>query len=104
IAGESALVAFDQQMIPAVRAAAPTKLVLFEPDAVRNEINMAPLGDGSLGAGTAYAPHVYTLAFTDPDETGVTEATYAPSNVNALHEAQSWDAPLVITEYGYPPG
>jgi hypothetical protein len=24
--------------------------------------------------------------------------------VNALHEAQSWNAPLVITEYGYPPG
>jgi endoglycosylceramidase len=104
IAGEPQLVAFDQQMIPAVRAAAPTKLVLFEPNAVRNEINMAPLGDGSLGAGTAYAPHVYTLAFTDPDETGVTEATYSASNVNALSEARSWEAPLVITEYGYPPG
>jgi endoglycosylceramidase len=101
---EAPLRAFDRQVIPAVRAAAPTKLVLFEPDSIRNELGTAPLGTGSLGTGTVYAPHVYTLAFTNPDEPGVTEATYAPSNVNALAEAQSWDAPLVITEYGYPPG
>jgi len=103
LASQSELLAFADEMIPALRAAAPAKLVLFEPNALRNEVNSAPLGDGSVGKGTVYAPHVYTLAFSDPNETGVTEATYAASNVNALREAQSWAAPLVITEYGYPP-
>jgi len=103
-ASEAELVSFDEEMIPAVRAAAPTKLILFEPNSIRDDINTAPLGSGSLGPGVVYAPHVYTLAFSDPDEPGVTEATYAPSNLNALSEAQSWEAPLVITEYGYPPG
>jgi endoglycosylceramidase len=97
------ILALYQQMIPAVRAAAPQKLIFFEPDAIRNEIGQAPLGNGSLGAGTAYAPHVYTLAFTDANATGVTYSTYAVSNVNARTEADSWQAPLVITEYGYPP-
>jgi len=97
------LLALYQQMIPPIRAAAPDKLVFFEPNAIRNEIGSAPLGDGSIGAGTVYAPHVYTLAFTAPDTPGVTEATYAPSNLSARAEANSWDAPLVITEFGYPP-
>lgn len=98
-----AIQALHQEMIPALRAAAPAKLLFFEPCATRNELDEATLGNGSLGAGTVYAPHVYTLAFTDPDSTGVTKATYTASNVNARNEADSWDAPLVITEYGYPP-
>jgi endoglycosylceramidase len=103
LATDPQLLAFNTQVIPAIRAAAPTKLIFFEPDSVRDETGEASLGNGSLGAGTVYAPHVYTLAFTDPDEPGVTENTYAASNLNALDEAQSWQAPLVITEYGYPP-
>ncbi len=94
--------ALHEQMIPALRTAAPSKLVFFEPPAFRNEIDSASLGSGSIGAGTVYAPHVYTLAFTNPDES-VTKDTYAHSNESARDEADSWEAPLVITEYGYPP-
>jgi endoglycosylceramidase len=103
LATDAQLLAFNQQVIAAIRAAAPNKLVFYEPSATFDEIGEASLGNGSLGAGTAYSPHVYTLAFTDPDTSGVTENTYAPANYNALEEAQSWQAPLVITEFGYPP-
>jgi endoglycosylceramidase len=90
------------QMIPAMRAAAPNKLLLWEPTALRNELDEAELGDGgSLGAGTVYAPHVYTNAFAGGD--GFTEASLATSNVNARNEADSWAAPLVITEWGFDP-
>jgi hypothetical protein len=89
-------------MIPAMRAAAPTKLLFFEPPAFRNEIDSASLGNGSIGAGTVYAPHVYTRAFTDPNASA-TKEDFANSNESARAEADSWNAPLVITEYGYPP-
>ncbi len=102
-APDAEILALHEQMIPALRAAAPAKLLFFEPNSTRDELGQSVLGDGSIGAGTAYAPHVYTLAFSDPDEVGVTEQTYAPSNLNARREADSWAAPLVITEYGYPP-
>jgi endoglycosylceramidase len=95
--------AFNAEMVPAIRAAAPQKLVLFEPPAVRNELDQASLGTGSIGAGTAYAPHVYTLAFTNEGATGLTEQSFAASNVNARAEADSWAAPLVITEFGWDP-
>jgi hypothetical protein len=90
-------------MVPALRAAAPQKLILFEPPAIRNELDTATHGSGSIGAGTVYAPHVYTLAFSDEDAPNLTEASFANSNVNARAEADSWDAPLVITEFGWDP-
>jgi endoglycosylceramidase len=95
--------ALNAEMVPALRAAAPQKLVFFEPPAVRNELDQATLGSGSIGAGTVYAPHVYTLAFTNENATGLTEQTFANSNVNARAEADSWATPLVITEYGWDP-
>jgi endoglycosylceramidase len=94
--------ALEEQMIPVLRAAAPAKLLFFEPPAFRNELDTASMGPGSIGAGTVYAPHVYTLAFTDPNAS-VSKETFANSNDSARDEADSWHAPLVITEYGYPP-
>jgi hypothetical protein len=55
----------------------------------------------SLGAGTVYAPHVYTNAFAGGD--GFTETSLSTSNVNARSEADSWASPLVITEWGFNP-
>ncbi len=86
--------AFDAEMIPALRAAAPQKLIFFEPPAIRNELDTATHGMGSIGAGTVYAPHVYTLAFTNENTTGLTEESFANSNFNARAEADSWAAPL----------
>ena len=90
------------EMIPAVRAAAPQKLIFFEPSALRNELDEAPLGDGNVGAGTVYAPHVYTEAFVSNGEP-ITREELEPSNLRARDEADSWGAPLVVTEYGFGP-
>jgi endoglycosylceramidase len=90
------------QMIPAIRAAAPQKLVLWEPSVYRNDFDYAPQGDGgALGEGTVYSPHVYTDAFSGTDE--FSQTTLSTSNTNAIAEALSWGAPLVITEWGYGP-
>src|SRR6185437_12573932 len=43
----------------------------------------------------------YTTAFTGAD---FTKDSLAPSNQRAREEADSWGAPLVITEWGYSPG
>jgi endoglycosylceramidase len=91
------------QMIPAMRAVAPSKLLFWEPDAIRNVLDEAPQGTGApLGAGTVYSPHVYTDAFTGIDT--FTQQSLAKSNTNARDEAISWGAPLVITEWGFGPG
>jgi len=95
-----------QPALAAVRAVMPDKLFVFEPDALRNEVDSAPLGSASLGAGTAYAPHVYTFVFnssTPAEVASMTKAELDPSNLSAAAEAASWDAPALVTEWGYPP-
>jgi hypothetical protein len=90
------------EMVPPLRAAAPQKLVLWEPSVYRNQFDYAPQGDGgALGTGTVYSPHVYTDAFSGTDE--FSQTTLSTSNTNAIAEAQSWGAPLVITEWGFGP-
>jgi endoglycosylceramidase len=93
------------EVITAIRAADPGRLAFFEPDALRNFIDHAPLAQRDPWPGTVYAPHVYTLAFTGTDEQHqqMTRATLEPSNKAAHAEAKSWNAPLVITEFGYDP-
>jgi endoglycosylceramidase len=102
VASDAVLHPLYQEMVPAMRQAAPGKLLLWEPTAVRNQLDQATIGDGtSLGAGTVYAPHVYTNAFAGGD--GFTKESLTPSNVNARAEADSWSSPLVITEWGMNP-
>ncbi len=102
----SFLLPLYQPALTAVRAVMPDKLFVFEPDALRNEADSAPLGSGSLGVGTAYAPHVYTFVFspsTPAEIASMTEAELDPSNASAAAEAASWEAPGLVTEWGYPP-
>jgi endoglycosylceramidase len=92
----------------AIRQAMPGKLVLFEPSAERNFFDSAPEGSGPIGAGTAYAPHIYKLAFdgstsADPLRMTMTKETLRPQNERAVDEAASWGAALVVTEWGYAP-
>ena len=102
VASDDAIHPLYDEMVPALRAAAPQKLILWEPTVFRNELDEATQGTGTaLGAGTVYSPHVYTNAFVGGD--GFTEASLAKSNVNARAEADSWGAPLVITEWGFGP-
>lgn len=92
----------------AVRAAMPGKLFVFEPFVQRNFLDKAPLGSGALGPGTLYAPHTYKLAFDgasndDPARMKMTKDTLRPQVLNAVDEAASWGAGLMVTEWGYAP-
>lgn len=106
IAQDSAhLHAFHDAVIAAVREVDPGLVLLFEPDTQRNLFDYAPLAKRDPWPGTAYAPHVYTLAFGgSPEErASMTRDTLDFSNEAARNEADSWAAPLVITEFGYDP-
>lgn len=90
---------------PALRAAAPTKLYVFEPPVTRNVLDKAPIPEAPLGPMSVYAPHVYTFAFvsTDAQKQAMTKEKLRVSNANARAEADAWQAPLVITEWGFDP-
>jgi endoglycosylceramidase len=97
---------FYQAAFAAVRPVIPQQLFAFEPSAFRNVVDYAPLGAGSLGPGTAYAPHIYTFVFsgaTDAERAAMSKEDLRPSNESAAEEAASWDAPPLVTEWGYDP-
>jgi len=96
--------AFHEEVLPALRAAAPRKLVFFEPPAIRNLVDFADVPDAPLGPGTVYSPHVYTAAFaSDEVRAAVTEDQVRRSYEAARVEADAWATPLVVTEIGFPP-
>ncbi len=105
IAVDEGLARFDHVVYPALRAAAPDKLYLFEPSATRNFLDSASIPTTTLGPMTAYAPHVYTAAFasTDDQKAALTKDDLLFSNESARKEADAWKAPLVITEWGFDP-
>ncbi len=96
---------FHDEVIAAVQKADPGRLAFFEPNVTRNFFDHAPLAQREPWPGSVYAPHVYTLSFTATDEQrkAMTKAKLEPSNRGAASEAKSWNAPLVITEFGYGP-
>jgi endoglycosylceramidase len=93
---------FDREQLAALRPIVPDKLVFFEPSAIRNVVDYAPLGDGSIGAGSVYAPHVYTGVFA-PVKGAITKERLRTSEKNARDEADSYLAPPAITEWGFGP-
>lgn len=95
----------NQAAYAKMRAAAPDKLYAFEPSVTRNLTDQASLAKAPLGSMTTYSPHVYTDAFTaTPTQlASLTKETLRRSNANARNEADSWHAPLVITEWGFDP-
>lgn len=98
------LALFHAQVYAAVRAAAPRKLVFFEPPATRNLTDRADLPSAPLGDGAVYAPHVYTAAFGSPEvRAAASRAALEASYDAAVEEAEAWRGPLVVTEYGFPP-
>jgi hypothetical protein len=105
ITNPTGLAALRSVVTEAVRAADPGRLVFFEPDVLRSTGDKAPLSDQPAAPGSIYSPHVYTLAFggTDADHQAMTKETLRASNANARAEADSWGAPLAITEFGYAP-
>lgn len=90
---------------PALRGAAKQKLYVFEPPVTRNVLDISPIPEAPLGPMTGYAPHVYTLAFvsTDAQKLAMTKETLRTSHLNARAEADAWQAPLLVTEWGFDP-
>ncbi len=98
--------AFHFAAAAAVRAAAPDKLVFFEPSAIRNFTDGVPTASAPFPVdGAVYAPHVYTFVFR-PDPTALEQLTpedLEPSVMGARAEAEAWGTPLWIGEYGVGP-
>ncbi|HEX5062696.1 MAG TPA: cellulase family glycosylhydrolase [Kofleriaceae bacterium] len=97
---------FNDKAAARVRAAAPDKLVFFEPSATRNLFDFAPKPPGAFSVeNSVYAPHIYTFVFYS-DRTRLEQlvpADLEPSVAAAREEANVWQTPLVIGEYGIGP-
>ncbi len=104
--GEALVDAFSFEAAARVRAAAPGKLVMFEPSATRNLFDFAPHPAAPFPERDAvYAPHIYTFVFySDPTQLqNLTPDALEPSVQAAREEAKAWNTPLVIGEYGVGP-
>jgi len=101
-ASDPQLLRLHQEVFAAVRAAAPAKLVFFEPPAERNFLDSIGPGPGPLGPGTVYSPHIYKFAFTALPG-NATKDSVAKQNLSTVAEAASWQAGLAFTEWGYNP-
>ncbi len=104
--GEDEVDAFHFMAAARVRAAAPHKLVFFEPTAIRNLFDFVPEArDPFPVTGAVYAPHVYTFVF-QADRTpleNLEAEQLEPSVRGTRAEADAWQTPLFIGEYGLGP-
>jgi endoglycosylceramidase len=98
--------AFQFAAAERVRAAAPRKLVMFEPSAVRNLFDFVPKSSVEFPTrDSVYAPHIYTYVFySDPTRLEMLQAgDLEPSVEAARAEADAWRTPMLIGEYGIGP-
>ncbi|HTJ45072.1 MAG TPA: cellulase family glycosylhydrolase [Kofleriaceae bacterium] len=95
---------FHERVANRVHAIDPDAALFFEPWALRNQSDTAPLADAPWSHGPGvYAPHIYTGQFTMPTQNGWESedpAVLAPSMASAEMEAASWGTPLFATEFG----
>jgi len=93
---------FHDAVTRSVRVAAPDLPVVFEPDALRNFTDSAPM-DVPFGFQDAvYGPHIYTDVFEDGWSSEDTDAIRA-SVTRAAEEAAFHDAHLFVGEFGNDP-
>lgn len=105
-ATDDELRAFHEEVGAAIRAADPSRLLFFEPPGMRNLFDTASIPASPLALkGVVYAPHVYTGVFRGGAEfeSTFTFETLRPSNQGAREEADAWQAPLFVGEFGYGP-
>ncbi len=104
--GTAEVDAFHARASERVREAAPEKLVLFEPPALRNFTDFVPRSAAPVALdGAVYAPHIYTFVF-QPDQRAFERATpddLEASVRGAREEAEAWGTPLLIGEFGVAP-
>lgn len=106
VPGQELVDAFNVAAAERLRAAAPGKLVFFEPTAIRNLFDFVPLAaDPFPVPGAVYSPHVYTFVFQGNEEPfqDLETADLEPSVRGAREEADAWETPLFIGEFGLGP-
>lgn len=103
--GQELVDAFSATAAARVRAAAPHKLVMFEPSAIRNLFDFVPRATAPFPTSSAvYAPHLYTHVFGDPAQLeNLVPSDLEISADNARGEADAWATPMLIGEYGLGP-
>jgi endoglycosylceramidase len=105
-AGTVEVDAFHARAGAAVRAAAPDKLMFFEPSALRNFTDFLPTPKEPFPIeGAVYSPHVYTFVF-QADQRAFQSATpeiLEPSVRAAREEATAFETPLWVGEFGIGP-
>ena len=118
------LYAFYAKAIPAVRAALPNKLIMFEPDVAKNDPASIPPGSTSQppytatvpaqvpwpSEGTVYAPHFYIKSFFSPGDAAAGYPNVRPDDPditanlnNSMAEAKAFGSPLLLGEFGFTP-
>lgn len=104
--GTVELAAFHARAAKAVRAAAPEKLVMFEPPALRNFTDFIPTpSEPFADPGAVYSPHIYTYVF-QRDPRAFQMATFEELEASvrsAREEATAFRTPLWIGEWGVGP-
>jgi len=106
IVADRYLVGFHDRVTAAIREVDERHLILFEPSATRNFTERAPLPRAPFADdGGVYALHMYTFIFTDSaDQLESLERADLESNMaNAVREAERWDVPMFVGEWGIGP-
>ncbi|MEC8422661.1 MAG: cellulase family glycosylhydrolase, partial [Myxococcota bacterium] len=99
---QAGLDAFHDAVTTAVRAAHPTLPVVFEPDAIRNITDAAPVEAPFPFDNAIYGPHIYTDVFEDgwaSEDVGAIRDSVAAAD----QEARDHGAHLFIGEFGNDP-
>ncbi len=96
------LAEFHAKVGAAVREAAPTVTIFFEPNALRNTTDDAPAEFPFPLPDAVYSPHIYTEVFLNNWESE--DPTKIRVSVeNAVQEAADHGAPLYVGEFGNDP-
>lgn len=99
------ILGFAQRAIEAIHDVDPNRLVIWEPNSLRNLQDTTSTDGGLRQANDAYAPHLYPEIFSGRRDLWESRdpARLVLSCDNARTEADEHDAPLVVTEFGNAP-
>lgn len=106
VASDAQVWSFHDRIVPAIREVDDRHLIIFEPSATRNVIETAPLAPAPFADDQGvYAPHLYTFSFGDASTelAELSEDDLRPNVEAAVAEAQSWQSPLFVGEWGIAP-